>query len=259
MTLVITKNGKRDDRLRQYYQDVEELRVQKQALVQDLDKTKQELALLEEKRNSVKREIKNLVEDLELANLNKKDTIEELNGKIKDRTTKVTKLKNEITYLEKSVDGLLLSKEDLEKEISDYEVQTDDLKSEANKKSKETELLIQAEDKKLRKAAKRVEEVKLHIYKLKEEFKNVLEKKRDAEQEVMAKKIELKDLQELVDNLTAANKQGINVVKSLNAERDRLKEKALFLERKEKDLEVYERRINKNWKKLYPKAKMKFK
>ena len=259
MSLTFFKNKKPDTRMIEYDQAVIRLGLEKAALENEIESKRRDLKNLNVSYDLVRTVF---VSNFEKLNEEKK---KEIQGKAKvllDFDTQAAESKN-------LVDLLLVKQKAIKDEIAGEEEKLIILSSslsgtENRKKSVEVEIqkLSEERERKSNEATDAREQfirAKDDLNIMNEKLHAVGKEKISLESTAEKARKELEELNEIISILQATNRQGLDVVASFEGERKRLQEKEDFLKRKEADLAIYEKRVEKKAKEVGLDIKMKFK
>lgn len=243
----------------EYDQSVVRLGLEKAELEREVEKKRKDVRQIDISldlvRNVFLRNFEKLSEEEKKEVEGKAATLFDFEKRVADEKKKL----EDLTLNQKRV---LVETQDYEKTVESYSESVQKLSKEKTQLSGVIESLV--EDKK-QKEKERNATISLLQDSLKEKNKAVSElyelnvKKSDAEHSLEKTNKDLAELNEIISILQTTNKQGLDLVTSFEGERNRLREKEDFLTRKEQDLLLYEKRVEKRAKEAGVDLKMSFK
>lgn len=259
MSLKFFTLGKPDTRMVEYSQDILRLGEERAQLSNEMERKKKDIhqmnieydkvrgvflrnyeKLTDEENAKVKQKAETLISFDDKVERDKKElrVLEERKKKLDILIEDKTKTSK---YLEKSIINL-------EEKISWTDVKMQAVKTVKERKEQEKNFVVGE----FNKEQQRLDSIREKLHTVSLENNAV---KEDLER----KKKELEQLNEIVSILKSSNQDGLDVVASFDGERKRLQEKDEFLLRKERDLGVYERRLEKYFKEAGKEVTMIFK
>ena len=259
MSLTFFKNKKPDTRMIEYDQAVIRLGLER--------------AALENKVETKRRDLKNLNVSCDLVRAtflrNFEKLTEEEKKEVQGKTEILSDFDVQAAEGKKFVDLLLVRQQTIRDEVADEEeklviLSSSLMETESRKKSVEAELEKLDDIKKIKldealTAREQATQARDGLSVANEKLRVAGEEKISLESVAEKTRKELEELNEIISVLQATNKQGLDVVASFEGERKRLQEKEDSLKRKEADLAIYEKRVEKKAKEVGYDVKMVFK
>lgn len=260
MTLRFDKHAQRSDtRMSDYSQDIIHLGLEKAAMKKELDAMKHDLSQM--------RVSYDLVRSMFLKSLDKlsdeqKKELDEKRSTLRIYERNLSEGKNIIDLLEKKKKNLDEILSDKEQNISAAEkmfegitsmlgniqhdvTQLDSIRKEKYGKIESINSILKTYEKRLNS--------------LMEKIRSSSEMKIKIDDDISCKRKELSEMNDIISVLQSTNKHGLDMVASFEGERKRLRDKEDALLRKEADLEIYEKRLQKRAEKIGIDLKMTFK
>jgi chromosome segregation ATPase len=245
MTLNFFNKNKPDTRLVEYDQSIVRLGLEKAEKDKELEQKKKEVEQINISlglvRNVFLRNWEKLTDEEKKEIGDKEKVLFDYEKQIKNEENKLKELKLEQIRLgfllinqDENLDERSIIIEKLLKKQKDIEETIEKYIKDKEIKTKERDFTIGL----CRDANKKRQELFL-------ELASMGKTKTEVEDQVKKANQELKELNEIILILQTTNKDGLDVVASFDGERKRLIEKEAFLKRKEEDLILYEKRIEK--------------
>lgn len=260
MTLIFAKRGTApDNRMIEYDQAIVRLGLEKAKLESECDQKKREIRQLCVARDLIAASI--IDDRMKLTGEKQKE--------INEKSSALALYEEKIAWAKKILDAAILGAKEADQKIDqrlkEIEVAASELNRLEHKTKFATEQLVLAnntreqKDLEAQKSAAAAAKLGRDKDAVAAEVYQLSAIKSAAESELELRRRELGELNEIISVLRASNKNGLELISSFEGERKRLKEKEDLLARKEADLSIYEKRLEKAAKIVGVDIKMVFK